>query len=173
MVPVTVRVLGALPACALVGETEVIVGNGFKTLSGNVLETPPEGVGLSGFITVICKAPGVAMSDALSAVSTNVELTKVVVRLLPFTATADCATKFDPITFSSTPALPVWTDSGESEEILGTGLVVGLIVNIIPCVVPPPGGDVTTVIVTVPGAWKRDGGIVTFSSPVFTNTGAS
>ena len=40
------------------------------------------------------------MSAALSAVSTKVEFTKIVARRLPFTATVDCATKFDPITFS-------------------------------------------------------------------------
>ena len=171
--PVTVSVPGALPACARVGETAVIVGNGFRILSGKVLEEPPPGGGFTGFTTVICKTPGVAMSEAVSTVSTNVEFTKVVERLLPFTATADCATKFVPITCSCTPAPPVRTPAGDSEVILGTGLTVGLIVKRIPWVVPPPGADVTTVIVTVPGAWKRAGGIVTFNSPVFTNTGVS
>lgn len=171
-VPVTVRVVGVLPACALVGETEAIVGNGFRTFSGNVLEEPPP-AGLKGFVTVICKTPGVTMSAALSAVSTNVEFTKVVERLLPFTATVDCATKFEPITCSSIPAPPVRTPVGEREEIFGIGLAVGLTVKIIPWVVPPPGGVVTTVIVAVPGAWKRAGGMVTFNSLVLTNSGAS
>jgi len=113
------------------------------------------------------------MSEAVSAVSTNVEFTKIVVRLLPFTATVDCATKFVPITCSCTPAPPVSTPDGDNEEIFGTGLTVGLIVKRIPWVVPPPGCGVTTVIVAVPGAWKRAGGIVTFNSLVFTKTGVS
>ncbi len=138
-VPVTVIVLGVLPACTLVGETALIVGDGFEIFSGNILDEPPPGVGLKGFTTVICKTPGVMLSAALSTVSTNVESTNVVVRLLPFTATVDCATKFVPITFSSTPPLPVRTPEGDSAEIFGTGLVVGLIVKRIPCVVPPPG----------------------------------
>src|SRR6202050_4464620 len=149
-VPVTVIVLGVLPACTLVGETALTVGNGFKILSGNVLDEPPPGGGLIEFPTVICKTPGVMLSAAVSTVSTNVEFTNAVVRLLPFTATVDCATKFVPITFSSTPPLPVRTPEGDSEEIFGTGLVVGLIVKRTPCVVPPPGGGVTTVIVAVP-----------------------
>jgi len=138
-VPVTVKVPGVLPACALVGDTALIVGNGFRMLSGSELEDPPLGDGLSGFTTVICKTPAVAISAELKAVSTNVEFTKIVDRLLPLTATADSDTKFEPITFNSTPAPPVSTPAGDSEVIVGTGLVVGLTVNIIPCVVPPPG----------------------------------
>jgi hypothetical protein len=72
------------------------------------------------------------MSEAVSAVSTNVEFTKVVERLLPFTATVDCATKFVPITCNSTPPPPVRTPDGDSEEMFGTGLTVGLIVKRIP-----------------------------------------
>ena len=135
----TVTVPGVLPVRALTGVTAAMLGDGFKIFSGNVLEEPPPGGGFTGFITVICRTPGIIASAALSTVSTNVESTNVVVRLLPLTVTVDCATKFVPITFSCTPELPVGTPDGDSEEIFGTGLTVGLIVKITPKVVPPPG----------------------------------
>src|ERR1700735_4779784 len=105
-VPVPVKAPGPAPAGALVGDAPVIVGNGFRMLSGNELENPPLGDGLRGFTTVICNSPAVAISAELKSVSTHVEFTKVVDRLLPLTATADTDTKFEPITFSQTAAPP-------------------------------------------------------------------
>src|ERR1700677_956948 len=138
-VPVTVNVVGVLPACALAGATLVAVGSGFNTFNGYEFEEPPPGVGFTGFVTVICRVPAVAISVEFNEASISVEFTKPLWRLLPFTATLDCCTKFEPNTRSVKPAPPVKTPDGDREEICGTGLTVGAMLKVMACVVPPPG----------------------------------
>jgi len=48
---------------------------------------------------------------------------------------------------------PANTPDGEMDVIWGVGLVVGLIERITEAVVPPPGGEVITVMLASPGAW--------------------
>src|ERR1700730_951114 len=97
-VPVTTKELAAPPACALVGVTVLMVGSGFNMFNGYAFEEPPPGGGFAGFITVICRTPAVAISVEFKVVTTSVEFKNPVWRLLPFTATVDCATKFEPNT---------------------------------------------------------------------------
>jgi hypothetical protein len=78
-------------------------------------------------------------SAAVSEAATAVEFEYSVVRLLPFTVTVDCGTKFVPETLSTKPPAPARVPEGEMELMCGTGPAVGLTVNVNPAVVPPPG----------------------------------
>src|ERR1700693_3398902 len=130
-VPVTVSVVGLLPACTLAGLTPVAVGSGFNTFNGYEFEEPPPGGGFTGFVTIICRVPAVAISVEFNVASISVEFTKPLWRLLPFTATVDCCTKFEPKTRSVKPAPPVTTPDGDNEEICGTGIIVGPTLKVI------------------------------------------
>ena len=126
-------------------------------------EPPPPG-GVSGFITVTCKIPELAISEELTVASTSEEFTKVVCRILPPIAAFDRATNPDPNILSRKGPPPVKIPDGDTEEICGIPLIVGLMVIIIPgVVVPPPGGGETTVIVAVPGTEYKTGGTTAVS----------
>ena len=148
--PFTVRVKAPLPALALVGEMFVIVGTGLvaalmsKTDAG---EVPPPGAGL---VTVICEVPEAAMSAALMAAEICVALTKVVVREVPFQFTVEVLMKFVPLTVSVKAAAPEVTLVGESEEIVGEGLLVAVMVKVACELLPPPGTGEVTVTGAVP-----------------------
>lgn len=74
-VPLTVSVNAAPPAVALFGAIVVIVGGGLVTLKFTATDVPPPGTGL---VTVTGNAPTAAISDAVMAAVTCVELTNVV-----------------------------------------------------------------------------------------------
>ena len=149
-VPVSPIIVLGLPAVNALGVSDVMLGTEFLMLSGKLLEPPPFGCGL---ITATCRVPAVDTSEAGMPAISVVGFTKPVDRLLPFTVTIDCETKFIPVTVSVNEALPVVTPDGESEVICGTGLGPGLIVNCSISVVPPPGEGVETETVAVPAFW--------------------
>src|SRR5579863_10167830 len=129
-----VRVKDALPALMLGGLSEVRLGTGLLMENVLAFEVPPPGV---GFITVTLAVPAVLIALAGTLAWSTVPLTNVVVSWPPFQLTFDFETKLPPLTVSvkeGPPAKPVF---GESEPILGTGL---LTVKVRPLELPPPGG---------------------------------
>src|SRR5580704_17432784 len=96
--------------------------------SGNALDEPPPPGGVSGFITVTCKIPELAISAELIVASTSEEFTKVVCRIFPPIAAFDRATNPDPNILYTKGPPPVKTPDGDIEEICGIPLIVGLMV---------------------------------------------
>jgi hypothetical protein len=84
------------------------------------LEVPPPGVGL---ITVRAAVPAVVRLAAGMMAVSDVAETKVVASAVPFHSTSDVATKPEPVTVRVVAAAPAWTEVGESDEMLGTGLL--------------------------------------------------
>lgn len=161
--PVSVSKVDAPPAASEVGVIETMPGTGLATLSKKILELPPFG---NGFTTTICSSPALAISDASILAARVVVLTKPVVRLMPLTDTADAETKFFPDTKSVKPAPPVEAPEGVSDVICGTGLGIGLMINVRASVVPPPGVGVMTVTYALPAFWMSLARICAVSSPV-------
>ena len=149
-VPFTVRLNAAVPATAVDGANEVIVGTGLDVEIVNVMafEVPPPGAGLN---TVTCALPATAMSAAVIAACNCVVPTKTVVRADPFHFTTAPETNPDPFTISENAAPPATAVDGPSEVIVGTGLDVE-IVNVMAFEVPPPGAGLNTVTCGLPAA---------------------
>src|SRR5204863_9190581 len=146
LLPVTVRVKAAPPTLALEGESDVSVGAGLFTVNVCAADVPPPGAGVT---TVTGTVAAVATSAAAIAAVSWVALTKVVVRAAPFQRTLEPLTKLLPFTVSVKAAAPTATLAGDSDEIVGAGL---LIENVRAADVPPPGAGVTTVTEAVPVA---------------------
>ena len=155
-VPVKVRT-GAVvaPAATLVGATVVITGNGFTIEYAKMLDVPPfggAGGGAAGLVTDIDKIPAVARSPALRLTSRNVLLMNAVKRFVLFTLTTDCGAKLVPARVNVAFAVPARTVVGEMDVIVGTLLGAGVIVKVREVAdVPPPGVEVKTTTVAVPG----------------------
>jgi len=113
-----------------------------KVSGGSVV--PPPGAGLA---TVTAALPAEAMSLAKIAAVNCVALTKVVVRLAPFQCTVEAVTNPEPFTVSVNAPEPASVLDGDSELIVGGGL---LMVNAAALVDPPPGVGLNTVTFTVP-----------------------
>ena len=118
--PLTVSVNPELPAIALAGEMLPRDGTGLATVSVSADEVPPPG---AGFTAVTDKLPALATSDAAIAAVSCVPLTKVVVRLAPFTFTTVPEIKLLPVKVRVNPALPGETVDGEMLANEGTGLL--------------------------------------------------
>ena len=155
-VPVKVR-RGAVVAAAatLVGAIIVITGNGFTIEYAKMLDVPPfggAGGGAAGFVTAMESVPAVARSAAVRLTCRTVLFMKPVERFVLFTLTTDCGAKFVPVITNVTPADPASTVVGEMDVIVGTLLGAGVIVNVREVAdVPPPGEEVNTTTVAVPG----------------------
>ena len=156
--PVPVKVSsGAVVAAAatLVGATVVITGNGFTMEYAKTLDVPPfggAGGGAAGFVTAMDNVPAVAKSAAVRLACRTVLFMKKVGRFVLFTLTTDCGAKFVPVITSVAPADPARTVIGEMEVIVGTLLGAGVMVKVREVAdVPPPGEEVNTVTVAVPG----------------------
>jgi hypothetical protein len=165
-VPVSVNVNVAPPAVALVGLIDVSVGAGFAaelTVKFAGADVPPPGV---GFVTVTGNVPAVAISAAVMAAVTCVELTNVVVAAVPLNFTAEVETKPVPFTVSVNAAPPAVAPEGESDVIVGAGL---LTVKLLAAEVPPPGAAFVTVTGKVPAVAMAVAGIVAVTSVVLTN----
>ena len=134
--PFTVNVKAPLPALILAGEILESEGDGLLIASGRAPEVPPPGEGLT---TVIEMDPAEAMSLAEIAAVSWVLLTKVVLRIEPFTCTDDPLRKLDPFTVSVTAPPPATAVAGDKLESDGTGLAGLLTVRGRDALVPPPG----------------------------------
>jgi hypothetical protein len=142
-VPVTVNVTVA-PLVALAGESEVIVGTGLFTLNAVFALVPPPGAGL---VTEILNVPAVAICATVTETVSWVGLTKVVTPAVPLKFTIEEETKFDPFTVSVKAAPPAKVLAGESEEIVGSGL---LTVKDCAAEGPDVGAGFVTVTLNVP-----------------------
>lgn len=118
LVPCTVNVKPSVPALMVAGERPVIPGTTGKLTA---LEVPPPGFLLN---TVINKLPCLMISFAGIKAVNCVELTKVVVRLLPLTRTTELETNRLPLTVSVKLAPPMGASGGERLLMTGTGLVI-------------------------------------------------
>jgi hypothetical protein len=127
-----------------VGESELIVGRGLFTVKFEPAEAPPPG---AGFVTTTGKVPAVAISAAVTATVTCVAFTNVVVLAAPPNVALAPLTKFVPLTVSVKAAPPAVALVGESEVIVGAGL---LTVKLVAADVPPPGPGFVTVTGNVP-----------------------
>jgi hypothetical protein len=136
--PVTLSAMAAVPAVALAGKKEAIVGTG--RAAGAVREK------LKGFerteplLTVTGCVPWNAASAEVSSAVSCVALTNVVARGEPFQLTTEPFTKFVPFTVSVRPdRLQDAVEDPETDVMAG-----GDIVNALPPDVPPPGAGFTT-----------------------------
>ena len=122
LLPLTVRVNAVAPTVALVGDSEVMVGNPVPIVKVLVPEVPPPG---AGFVTVIFAVPELAMSLAGTAAVTCEEFTNVVVSAVPFHLTTELLRKLLPLTVNVNTPPPEDALVGESEVMAGTGLLIG------------------------------------------------
>jgi hypothetical protein len=122
-VPITARVKVCAPTGAQFGSRELIVGMGFVPLLMVKLtrfELPPPGAGL---VTVTAGVPTEAIAAAGIAAFNCVELTNVVVGVVPPKLTVEVAIKFAPLMLSVKPAaLPATVLVGDMVVIVGIGL---------------------------------------------------
>jgi len=154
-VPVRVKVLAVVaPAATAVGASVVITGKGLTTGNGKILDVPPlggAGGGASGFVTANCNVPAVEMSSTFRETSIAVLFMKVDVRFVLLTVTIDWETKLVPESMMEPFPVPARIVEGDAEVICGTSLGAGVIVNVSAVDVPPPGVEVKTVTVALPG----------------------
>ncbi|OGZ72540.1 MAG: hypothetical protein A2908_01560 [Candidatus Staskawiczbacteria bacterium RIFCSPLOWO2_01_FULL_38_12b] len=133
-----------------------IVGAGFSTENGTVLEIPPPGKGLK---TVILGIPAVVISVAEIIAVNLVEETKVVALFELLNLTTDPLTKLLPYTVKVNWPEPTNFSVGNMPVITGTGLFATLTVNTFAFEVPPPGAGLVTTILKVSATVKYDPGI--------------
>ena len=170
-VPVKVR-SGAVvaPAATLVGATVVITGNGFTIEYAKTLDVPPfggAGGGAAGLVTAMDSEPAVATSATVRFTCRTVLFMKPVERFVLFTLTTDCGAKLVPVRTNVTPPDPARTVVGEIDVIVGTLLGAGVIVKVREVAdVPPPGVEVNTTTVAVPGLAIRLAGTLAVISLV-------
>jgi hypothetical protein len=138
-VPLTVSVKAELPAMALEGEMDAVVGAGFSVVNVSSADVPPPG---DGEVTVTSDGPAADTSAAAIAARSSVLPTYVVARSVPFHRTTELATNPVPLTVSVKAELPAMVLEGEMDAVVGAGFSV---VNVSSADVPPPGVVETTV----------------------------
>src|SRR5277367_2559 len=126
-----------MEAWTAAGATMVRVGTGLLMTRVRGFELPPPGGGL---MTTICRFPEAFTSSGSRVAVRVVGLLNVVVRLAPLMAIVESETKFEPVTVIWDTLVPASTLEGLSEEMTGTGLLMGLIVKFnAGSATPPPG----------------------------------
>jgi hypothetical protein len=136
--PVTFSVRAAVPAVALTGKSEAIVGAG--STAGAVMEKSTEFDMTEPLNTVTDCVPWNAVSAEVSNAVSCVASTNVVGRGEPFQLTTETSTKLVPFTVSVSPArVQDAVEDPETDVIAG-----GEIVNVLPPDVPPPGPRLNT-----------------------------
>jgi hypothetical protein len=140
-VPLTVSAKPTPPALTVAGEILVIDGETVKTTA---LDTPPPG---AGFETVICMRPALAISAAVICAVNCVELTNVVVRLLPLKRTTAVGRNLVPFTVNVKAIPPAVKLGGDKLLTIGTGLLT-VRLTVPDC--PPLGEGLNTLIGNVP-----------------------
>src|ERR1022692_3292283 len=119
-VPLTVKRNCAPPASVLLGEILVMVGTAALIGNDTGEDVPPPGEGLK---TVTGTDPAVTISEARICAVSCAELTNVVVWGDAFQSTDAPFTKLEPFTVSVNAAPPAVALLGESELIVGMGLL--------------------------------------------------
>jgi hypothetical protein len=161
--PFTVRVNAVPPAKALVGDSEVIAGNGLFTVNGELADVPPPG---AGFVTVTLNVPAVAMSPTVMAAVSCVAFTNVVALAAPLKFTIELETKPVPFTVNENAGPPAVALVGESVAMVGAGLLTA---NVELPEVPPPGAGLVTVTGKLPTVAMSAGVIAAVSCVALTN----
>lgn len=163
LVPVTIKVLAALPVIAIEGDMLVIVGLAVLVETVNVDE--PETCPL-GFVTVTKKLPLFEKLEEGSDAVNCVEDTNVVETDEPLNLTVAPETKFVPFTVSVIAELPITADDGEMLDIVGA-LVELTTVKVIDPETKPLG--FVTVTKKLPELAKLEVGIAAVSCVEETN----
>lgn len=135
MLPVTFSVTAAVPAVALVGDSEVTVGAGRGP--GDVMEKfrELEFTADGRFDTEIAAGASATVSVGGIAAVSCIALTNVVGRGDPFQLTTEPLTKFVPFTVRVKPAgLQYDVEDAETDVTVGAEIV-----NVAPVEMPPPG----------------------------------
>lgn len=132
------------PAVAEAGEIVEIAGAGTLIANDAPAEVPPPGAGFK--IVTVADAAEATSAAGIAAVS-DVALTNVVARFVPFHCTVEVPVKPVPFTVSVNADAPAVAMAGESMPIAGPGL---LMAKAAPAEVPPPGAGFTIVTVAVP-----------------------
>jgi len=160
--PVTLNANATVPAVALNGEMDAIVGAGSdeaEIVKEAEAELTPE------LDTVIDAVPAEAISEAGMLAVSCVELTNVVTRAELFQPTTEPFTKFVPFTVRVNPE--GLHDGVELDDVVGEDkdvMVGGIIVNAMEVGdVPPPGPSVSTTTCAVPKARNSAAGTVALS----------
>jgi xanthosine utilization system XapX-like protein len=153
--PFSVKVNAAPPTVALVGDIEVRVGTTLFTGNSTAPLDPPPGAGL---LTTTGKDPAVAMSGAVTAIVTCVELTNVTVLAAALNVPVAPLTKLEPLMVRVKAAPPAVALVGENEVIVAAGFVM---VKDCAAEVPPPGAGFVTVTFTLPPEAISAAGTVT------------
>jgi hypothetical protein len=138
LLPVTFSVTAAVPAVALVGDSEVTVGAGREL--GDVMEKfkELEFAAEGRFDTEIAAVPSDVVSVGGIAAVSCIALTNVVGRGDPFQLTTEPLTKFVPFTVRVKPAgLQYDVEDAETDVTVGAEIV-----NVAPVEMPPPGPSV-------------------------------
>ena len=132
----TVSVVAAEPATALVGLRLVNTGTPLLTAKLTGADVPPPG---AGFVTVTESVPVAARSAAESWNVSVVAETNVVVCATPLTATAEPCTKLLPVAVTASGPEPIVALEGVRPASTGAGLLTakGSAAD-----APPPGGRV-------------------------------
>jgi hypothetical protein len=95
-------------------------------------DLPPPGL---GFTTVIDAVPAVVTREAGTVAVSWMDETNVVVSAVPFQFTVEVETKFVPFTVRVKSVLPVVTQFGLIEVVVGTGLL--MVISSVAVPVPP------------------------------------
>jgi hypothetical protein len=109
------------------------------------------GGGATGFVTPIATKPAEVKSLAVRFTSKDALFTNPVGRFVLLTVTTDCDTKLVPLSSNVALADPASVVVGDTELITGTLLGAGVMMNVRVVVVPPPGCEVNTATVALPG----------------------
>ena len=152
--PLTVRVKAAPPTVAAAGESNVMITFELLIVNGMPAELPPPG---PGFATVTFAVPAVAMSAAVIAAVSWVELINVVALETPLNFTTDIDMKPAPFTVNVKAAPPVVALGGTIE--ISVGWVSDR--EHLRADVPPPVPGFVTVTFAVPAAAISAAGTVT------------
>jgi hypothetical protein len=173
--PVTVNVMAALPAPAVVCDSEVSTGV-VRAVLEVVSVTGDEGDVPTEFVTVTPAVPGNAAAVAGIAAVNCVELTKVVGSAAPFQFTMESLVKFVPFTVSVKPcALQAGAEASEvvdaETDVIAGGVPGGVpmvkritsetsvvVVLFTFCVADCAEPGICTAICTVPGFVRKEAG---------------
>ena len=131
------------------------VGVKLSATKGCPADVPPPG---AGFVTVTCRLPPSALSEAGTVVVNCEALTNVVVSALPLKLTTAPETKFVPVTVSIEMAAPALACAGDSEVTVGAGLPTATAAEAIT--------DVPAAFVTVKVKVVVEVGVTVFAIPL-------
>ena len=133
--PVTVMDAGVAPTRKLLGLTAMGPGTGLFTGNETAKDVPPPGEALTA---VRARRPAAARSAVVRETLSWLELTKAVVRAVPFTLITVVGTKPVPATATADAAVPTPSAAGESAVMAGEGLSTSRLTAALPALLKSP-----------------------------------